>query len=525
MVTLRRAGLAGVLLGTLIAAAGTANAQDCAPLQPSGSQGGALLPGALMHVRYGGADASPLALDVYAHGGRDERPLAVVLRGGAGTIGQRASYVGQLVELFGDAGYVVATPDYRAGSMAEGAEDVIAVLRFLATCHASALRVAREKVVLVAEDSAAPVALAAVARLRHAVAGGNGTVPAPAALALVGARLSGAIAPAVPTVIVHGGADSEVPIGDARTLCARAAASCTVMDVAGASHRAENWWPSQWGYRQDLLRALEPRVGRVPAPVRPPAGAAALRKRLVFDAAHGLTLDAWMPPGSEPRAAVVIVHGGGWEAGDRVTYVPPMLGLAASLGLAWFSIDYRLTPDVTNREQVADVKAALAWIRAHADVLRVDPQRLVLVGESASGQLVTHVAASEPGLQGVVSFYGVYDLEAMAGDPSNPRSLARRLFRLTSLDEQARALLREFSPVRQASRSLPPLLLIAGTADRLVAQQREYHRALLDAGARVDAVEIEGAPHGMEAWHDEQDWRTWESSVGAWIQARLGNPR
>src|SRR5688572_8329881 len=79
-------------------AAGQASAQprDCLPLTATGTQGGALLPGASMNVRFGGTERSPLALDVYPHAGTATRPLAVVLRGGKGTIGQRSSYVGQL---------------------------------------------------------------------------------------------------------------------------------------------------------------------------------------------------------------------------------------------------------------------------------------------------------------------------------------------------------------------------------------------------------------------------------------------
>jgi alpha-L-fucosidase 2 len=290
-----------------------------------------------------------------------------------------------------------------------------------------------------------------------------------------------------------------------------------VIEVPGSSHRPENWWPSQWGYKADLLKAVSANVGAAPAPARPAVSSSGLRKRVVFDAAHGLTLDAWVPSGTAPHPAVVLVHGGGWEAGDRVTYIAPMFALAASRGLAWVSIDYRLTPDATNREQVADVAAALGWLRQHAGELRIDPSRLVLVGESASGQLVAQLAATEPSLAGVVSFYGVYDLEAMAGDPSNPRSLARRLFRLTALDAPGRAQLRDFSPVHHASKDLPPILLIVGTADRLVAQQRAYATALKTAGARVDVAEVEGAPHGMEAWNDEPAWREWEEQIGTWI--------
>jgi alpha-L-fucosidase 2 len=515
------------VLLALVAMPACTHAQECLPLTASGPLGGMpvpgpLLPGALMNVRYDGTSSAPLALDVYPHADNAVRPLALVLRGGRGTVGQRSSYVGQLVETFGDAGYVVATADYRSSSATTAEADITAALRLLTMCHAADLRVDQYKTVLVAEDTAAPIVLRVAARLRELRMGRfAGAPPSPAAVVVAGGRFGDVAPPTVPTHVVHGGADADVPAADARAVCERASAPCVVTEVAGAGHRVENWWPSQWGYKAELVRALTARVGTVPAAARGPIGETGIRKKVVYDPAHGLALDAWLPPGSGPHDALVVVHGGGWEAGDRVTYVTPLFGLAASLNLAWISIDYRLTPEVTNREQVADVRTALAWIRTHAGDLHIDPERLVLVGESASGQLVTHVAASEPGLAGVVSFYGVYDLEAMAGDPSSPRSLARRLFRITTLDDAARATLREYSPIRHPSKGLPPMLLIAGTADRLMAQQHAYLAALKTAGARVDAVEIDGAPHGMEAWHDEARWRSWETAVGDWLRLEL----
>ncbi len=534
-----------VLLPLMCALTGSAcqtqvRGEDCLPLTPDGSQGAALLPGGLMNVRYGGTSREPLRLDVYPHadgpgkpGPSDElgvvpglarpaRPLALVLRGGAGTVGQRSSYVGQLIETFGDAGYVVATADYRFGVVSTAADDVQRALAMLTMCHATALHVDARRTVLVAEDSAAPVALHLADTLHRLRLGRFGGAPqAPAAVVIAGGRFDNVVPPVVPTYIVHGGSDSDVPLARARAACTGATAACDVVEVAGASHRVENWWPSQWGYKAAMLRALDARIGAVPEAAHPsPAGG--LHKRVVFDAVNGLTLDAWVPAGETPHAAVVIVHGGGWEAGDRVTYATPMVQLASSLDIAWVSIDYRLTPRVTNREQMTDVATALAWLREHGRPLRIDPSKLILVGESASGQIVTHLAATERSLAGVVSFYGVYDIEAMAGDPANPRSLARRLFGLTSLDDPARETLRAFSPVRHAAKEMPPLLLVAGTSDRLIDQQRAYVATVRSAGARVTAVEIDGAPHGMEAWHDQPRWRIWEREVAAWLRGVIG---
>ena len=160
------------------------------------------------------------------------------------------------------------------------------------------------------------------------------------------------------------------------------------------------------------------------------------------------------------------------------------------------------------------------------------------VGESAGGQLVTLAAGSEQHLAGVVSLYGVYDIEQVAGNPSDPRSLARRLFGFTSLDATAIATLRAFSPIRHAAGTLPPMLLVAGTADRLLAQQRAYAEALGSAGARVEpwpgrsrytrgsvvTAEIADAPHGIEAWHEPTPWRMWEVHVGDWLRFLVQRP-
>ena len=516
---------AGVLLWAGAGACAWAQPPACLPLTPSGTQGGALLPGGLMNVRASGTTAAPLALDVYPHTDAATRPLALVLRGGRGTVGQRSSYVGQLVEAFGEAGYVVATADYRSDGAEVADADVTAALRLLTMCHAEALHVDPYRTVLVAEDSAAGTAVRVASRLRDLRLGRFGGAPSPPAMVVVvGGRVGDVPASSVPTLVVHGTADTEEPLDAVRTWCARSTATCAVIEVPGASHRAENWWPSQWGYKATMLRRVGEAVGPVPAARREATSGPGLHKRVTFDAARGLTLDAWIPDGTGPHGAIVIVHGGGWEAGDRVTYVPPLFALAASRGLAWISIDYRLTPDVSNREQVADVRAALTWLRTQAGAWRIDPGRLVLVGESASGQLVTLVAGAEPSLAGVVSFYGVYDLEAMAGDPAQPRSLARRLFGITALDTAARTTLRAHSPQHQVSASLPPLLLIAGTADRLVDQQRAYAAALVAAGARVETIELPDAPHGLEAWHDDPRWRSWADRVGAWCAARVHRP-
>jgi alpha-L-fucosidase 2 len=228
-------------------------------------------------------------------------------------------------------------------------------------------------------------------------------------------------------------------------------------------------------------------------------------------------MDAWLPNLSTATPAVMLVHGGGWEAGDKVTYITPLFEPLAKAGLAWFSIDYRLTPAVRNAEQVDDLRRAVAFVRQNANRFRIDPDRIVLVGESASGQLVSLLAAEDSRLAGVISFYGVYDFLPFAKTLTS-RSLPTRLFGITTRDAAADALMRRYSPIAHVRRDMPPLLLIHGTADELWEQGQAMDRALTAAGAPHELYALANAPHGMENWEGRTEWTRYKNKVVTFIR-------
>ena len=172
-----------------------------------------------------------------------------------------------------------------------------------------------------------------------------------------------------------------------------------------------------------------------------------LQKEIVYDSRYGLKLDAWRPAGRGPFPAVVLVHGGGWEAGDKVTYLTPLLRPLSKAGFAWFSINYRLTPAVGHPEQLEDLRSAIRFVHRNARRFRIDPRRIAILGESAGGQMVSLVATERmPEVAAVVSFYGVYDLLPMAAR-LGPRSIPTRLLGVTTLDEEGRQRLASHSPL------------------------------------------------------------------------------
>ena len=76
-------------------------------------------------------------------------------------------------------------------------------------------------------------------------------------------------------------------------------------------------------------------------------------------------------------------------------------------GFNWFSLDYRLSGLARFEDSLADIRAALAFIRCHAADFRIDPNRLVLLGEDSGAQLAALLAAERrPGVIGAVLIGG-----------------------------------------------------------------------------------------------------------------------
>jgi alpha-L-fucosidase 2 len=229
---------------------------------------------------------------------------------------------------------------------------------------------------------------------------------------------------------------------------------------------------------------------------------------------YSLRMDAHVPDGVGPFAAVILVHGGAWVAGDRIHNVQPLFQPLAAAGFAWFSISYRLAADVVRNPIAAalqlgaaenDVRRAVAFVKEHASEYRVNANKIVLIGESAGGQLASMAALRpDPGgaVQGVVAFYTPSDLASLARTSSIIPDAVRDRVKGTSFDDLLMAGLKEFSPINYVSATSPPFLLIHGTDDGIVpvAQSERFCDKLRTAGAGCDLFKVEGGGHGIRAW-------------------------
>lgn len=242
-----------------------------------------------------------------------------------------------------------------------------------------------------------------------------------------------------------------------------------------------------------------------------------------------LLLDAYVPEGPGPFPAVILVHGGGWNGGDksggpRKGYMVPMHEALEKAGFAWFSINYRLAPKHQYPANIEDVETAIRWVKANAAQHRLDLRRIVLSGESAGGHLIQLAAVRATAatrVAAVVSFYGRGELigDLKPGDELRPN--LQQLFGRKTFDEVAQKAMREASPLLDIKPGLPPFLLVHGTADQSVPFQQsvDWQQRMRELGMTCDLLTIKDGIHGMLSWDAVAP--TYKQDVVAWLAKTL----
>lgn len=222
--------------------------------------------------------------------------------------------------------------------------------------------------------------------------------------------------------------------------------------------------------------------------------------------APGLHLNFYRATGSAPAPCVIVVHGGGWDSGDK----DQLTGLNDWLvreGYAVAAIDYRLAPANPWPAQREDTLAAIAWIKAQASMLGIDPTRLVLLGRSAGGQIATAVgyAADDPAIRGVAALYAPHDMRfvwsiSRSDDALNSTKLMAQYF--GGPPDGARGELYDSASAQLLVRRdvTPPTLLIHGKLDTLVWNKHSERLSarLAEEGIPHVFVELPWAVHAFE---------------------------
>ncbi|MGA1838418.1 alpha/beta hydrolase [Herbiconiux sp. 11R-BC] len=291
-------------------------------------------------------------------------------------------------------------------------------------------------------------------------------------------------------------------------VAAAAALATAATGAALAVRSLTSPWPSV-----RVIRAVFDKGARETiAEMEPHVPAATFREHrdVVYGASRRNTsYDVVLPAGAGdgPLPVVFWVHGGAWISGDKRDVLPYLRILAAD-GCAAVGVNYTVSPEAVYPTAITQLAAALAHLAAHAAEFGIDPDRIVIAGDSAGAQLASQLTAlvvdaayaetlgveppvSPEQLAGLILHCGVYDLAAMGGLTGVLAwGFRTALWAYTgSKDWSGTPAGATMSTIHRVSSRFPPTLISGGNGDGLTAgQSHPMAERMREAGVDVTPV-------------------------------------
>ncbi|MBV2150546.1 alpha/beta hydrolase [Sphingobium sp. AS12] len=220
-------------------------------------------------------------------------------------------------------------------------------------------------------------------------------------------------------------------------------------------------------------------------------------------------------PARPGRPAILHIHGGGMILGTAEMASRSIGPMAETMGFVAASVDYRLAPETPFPGPQEDCYAALDWLVAQAETLGIDPQRIVVMGESAGGGLAAALAQmardrGEVTLAGQILIYPMLDHRTGGPECCWRSPTAGEFVWTPHANQYGWSALRGdyrcddarkgwFSPaLADDLAGLPPTYISVGALDLFVDEDMDYARRLAGAGVPVETHVYPGAIHGFD---------------------------
>ncbi len=212
---------------------------------------------------------------------------------------------------------------------------------------------------------------------------------------------------------------------------------------------------------------------------------------------------------------VLLIHGGGWRAGDRSLMLPLAQQLAAQ-GFVTVAAEYRLSLEAQYPAAVLDLKQAIRWMRAHAVEFQLggiplDQDQIAVLGCSAGGQLAALIGTT----QGVDKLEGEGQYQQYSSDVQaiididgilafhHPESEEGNIAAqwLGGTYEEAAANWTEASALTHVDKNTPPVLFIGSAFPRFHAGKNDMIKILEKHGIYYETHVFQEAPHSFWLFH------------------------
>jgi alpha-L-fucosidase 2 len=254
-------------------------------------------------------------------------------------------------------------------------------------------------------------------------------------------------------------------------------------------------------------------------------------------AGEKLLLDANIPDGDGPFPIAILIHGGGWGAGDKGVPknpngadISPWFGPLTEAKFTWFSINYRLAPVHRWPACFDDVQTAIRWVKANAAQFKGDASRIALFGHSAGGHLA-FLAAVNPSadtkVQAAVGYAPVTDFEQELPTRGGISPSLKNLHNIPAeITPEALKILRDTAPINfitpNPKAGHPPFLILHGDQDKTVPLQQSlnFQARLRANNVPCEVIILPGAQHRLDNWtkYDPDHF----PKMIAWVREKLG---
>ena len=205
------------------------------------------------------------------------------------------------------------------------------------------------------------------------------------------------------------------------------------------------------------------------------------------------------------RPAIVFFFGGGWTGGSPVQFEKQCEHFSKR-GMVAITVEYRVSSrhGVKIDDCIEDAKSAMRWVRAHADELGIDPNRIAAAGGSAGGHLAActsviekfDASSDDKAISAKPNALVLFNPAlAIAWDERMPQEL--RAIAQQKMSGRSRAPIQDVSPLTYASTEQPPCIMFFGTSDRLLQGAQLYQEDSTEAGNLCEIVTYDGKGHGF----------------------------
>ncbi|SMQ57658.1 alpha/beta hydrolase [Agreia sp. VKM Ac-1783] len=229
----------------------------------------------------------------------------------------------------------------------------------------------------------------------------------------------------------------------------------------------------------------------------------------------------------------LLLHGGAFWLGSIDESINRALASqrAAEAGVSLFDVDYRLAPEHPFPAGLEDAFTALTWVHENHDSLGVDPDRLVIGGVSAGGNLAAALSQltrdrGGPRLAGqilevpLVDFRGALEWSGEGADIVGSLDLAG----VAAFYAPGQSLDSPYlSPIAGSFEGLPPTHVMTAEYDLIAAGAEKYVVALREAGVDVSSTRHSGMLHGTPGITGRvRQARLWHEEVSAVLRDMVG---